>query len=205
MVVRGPKSGSESEQRVQEQRAELIQKELQKKDEQIKSLQQQANQIQKDKDEQIKSLQERVHGLEVRTPWPPFEFIMTEFSRHKANDEEWFSPPFYSHPGGYKQCLAVFANGNDSCKGKYLSSTPCTMQGEYDVTLTWPRTIEVDIELLNQNTGNWERKLGCNAGQRKKPTTPRERCNCWHRIPHTDLAPYLKNDCLQFRIPPCDT
>ena len=175
-------SGSELEQVVQEQQAELIQKELQKKD------------------EQIKLLQERVHELEVFVRPLPFEFTMTEFSKQKANNTEWFSPPFYSHPGGYKQCLVVLANGNDSNKGTRLSSTPCTMQGEYDDTLTWPRTMEVNIELFNHNAGKWENELGCNTGQRKKPTTPRESCNCWHNISHTDLAPYLKNDCLLFRI-----
>ena len=83
MVVRGPKSGSESsEQRVQEQRAELIQKELQKKDEQIKSLQQQTTLLQ----QQAELLKERVFKLEVYTSCPPFEFTMTEFSKHKANN-----------------------------------------------------------------------------------------------------------------------
>ena len=223
MVVRGPKSESEFERRVQEQRAELIQKELQKKDEQIKLLQQQttllqqqASQSQKDKDEQIRSLQqaivvnedkiktleERVHKLEA---CPPFAFTMMEFSEHKASNKEWRSPPFYSHPGGYKLCLVVFANGVGSREGTCLSSSFCFMQGEYDDILTWPKGMNINIELFNHNTGKWERSgsMSCNTGKRKKPTTPCERVHDppnGHNIKHAYLAPFINNDCMQFKI-----
>ena len=41
---------------------------------------------------------------------PPPTFIMTNFSHYKDSGEEWHSPPFYSHIGGYKMCFKVDAN-----------------------------------------------------------------------------------------------
>ena len=34
---------------------------------------------------------------------PPPAIIMTNFSQHKSADDAWYSPPFYSHIGGYIQ------------------------------------------------------------------------------------------------------
>ena len=43
-------------------------------------------------------------------PVPYIEFIMTQYSSHKENDDEWYSPPFYTGPGGYKMCIEVDSN-----------------------------------------------------------------------------------------------
>ena len=110
MSVGSPKAGSETERQLQEQRAELLQKQLQKKEEETQRRF-------KEKDEQITALQGRVKYLEEKFCSPPCEFIMYNFSKHKAADDEWLSPPFYSHPGGYKQRLAVYANGHGTSKG----------------------------------------------------------------------------------------
>ena len=42
---------------------------------------------------------------------PPVEFIIIDFLKMKESDVEWISPPFYSHPHGYKLCLVVYPNG----------------------------------------------------------------------------------------------
>ena len=45
-------------------------------------------------------------------PVPPIEFIMTHYSTHKKKKkDEWYSPPFYTGPGGYKMCIRVDAWG----------------------------------------------------------------------------------------------
>ena len=36
-------------------------------------------------------------------------FTMTNFKWHKNDKAQWFSPPFYSHIGGYKMCISVDA------------------------------------------------------------------------------------------------
>ena len=182
-----------------------LETELQAKDKQTKE------QFQ-EKDRQMKEvegeLQQKIESLERRVcNCPPFEFTMTEFSRHKANNTEWFSPPFYSHPGGYKQCLAVFANGCAGLEGKYLNSLICVMQGEYDDILVWPKRFDTTIEVFNQSTGKWAKmpsvSLSGYDGKRKKPKSPREMDaikDCTYCIIHTDLAAYVKSDCLLFRI-----
>ena len=42
----------------------------------------------------------------------PTELTMTNFDQHKIDSDEWYSPPFYTHPRGYKMCLCMDANGN---------------------------------------------------------------------------------------------
>ena len=177
-----------------------MQQQLQDRDKQIKEvqdqLQQKTKQIERVCDPETESLERR-----VREPCPPFEFTMTEFSKHKANNTEWRSPPFYSHRGGYKLCLAVYANGHDGHTGRYLNSFFFTMQGEYDGALTWPRRLDTTVELFNQSTGKWVVMPSIfNNSERKKPTSPCEMANRRYFIHHIGLAPYVKNDCLQFRI-----
>ena len=41
----------------------------------------------------------------------PVELTMTNFARDKMHSDHWYSPPFYTHPHGYKMCLRVDANG----------------------------------------------------------------------------------------------
>ena len=38
---------------------------------------------------------------------------MTNFKRYKMDGDLWTSPPFYTHPKGYKLCVFVQANGYD--------------------------------------------------------------------------------------------
>ena len=53
-------------------------------------------------------------------PVPSIEFKI-EYSMLKKTREEWYSSPFYSHPGGYKLCLKVDASGRSSGAGTHLS------------------------------------------------------------------------------------
>ena len=66
---------------------------------------------------------------------PPPAFIMTDFSRHKSASDTWYSPPFYSHIGGYKMCFRVDANGVVDGAGTHVSVFVYLMRGEYDYDL----------------------------------------------------------------------
>ena len=207
----------ETQQQLQDRDRQIkeVQEQLQQKDKEMNKLEtellakdKQTKEQFQEKDRQMKEvegeLQQKIESLERRVcSCPPFEFTMTEFSKHKANNTEWFSPPFYSHPGGYKLCLAVFANGyHDGHKGSYLNSFICTMQGKYDDALSWPRRLDTTVEVFNHSTG-WVVMQSFNNSERKKPTSPREMDAIRDRtyyIIHTKLAEYVKNDCLQFRI-----
>ena len=81
---------------------------------------------------------------------PPPTFIMTNFSHRKDSGEEWYSPPFYSHIGGYKMCLGVVANGWGQGAGTHVSAANYLMRGEYDDDLLWPFRGEITFQLINR-------------------------------------------------------
>ena len=148
---------------------------------------------------------------------PSPEFTMTNFSARKK-DDDWFSAPLFSHPGGYKMCLKVCANGFGSGKGTHVSVYVRLMQGEFDDQLQWPFRGNITVQLLNQR-GDGE--MGHDAGTiHYNDSVPdsdagrvvgRERAATGQGYPrftaHTDLAynatnntEYLLNDCLRFRV-----
>ena len=81
---------------------------------------------------------------------PPPTFIMTNFSHHKDSGKRWYSPPFYSHIGGYKMCLEVVANGWGDGSGTHVSAANYLMRGEYDDDLLWPFRGEITYQLINR-------------------------------------------------------
>ena len=81
---------------------------------------------------------------------PPPTFIMTNFSHHKDSGEWWYSPPFYSHIGGYKMCLGVDASGRSIGSGTHVSAVIRFMRGEYDDDLLWPFRGEITFQLNNR-------------------------------------------------------
>ena len=80
---------------------------------------------------------------------PPV-FKMSQFSQLKGNNDEWYSPGFYTHTCGYKMCLSVDANGYGDGKGTHVSVFLVLMKGENDDALTWPIKYKCTITLLNQ-------------------------------------------------------
>ena len=81
------------------------------------------------------------------------ELIMTDFEQRRKNDDIWYSPGFYTCPGGYKMCLAVYANGMYEGRGKCMSVYVHLMRGEFDDKLEWPFQGEVHVQLLNWEEG----------------------------------------------------
>ena len=75
------------------------------------------------------------------------QFTISEYSKRKQFDNEYFSPPFTTSPQGYRLCLVVDTNGND--EGSHLSIFAYIMKGQHDDRLQWPFTGTIIIELLN--------------------------------------------------------
>ena len=147
----------------------------------------------------------------------PFEFIMTEFEQHKQGNDEWYSPPFYTHTHGYRMCIEVDANGFSSHWGKYISVFCFLMRGDFDDDLQWPFQGTITIQLLNQlEDANHHAKVLSSTYSNDfvglQQITSGERaqraCGGMHAfIPHTQLdfnketnARYLQNDMLKFRV-----
>ena len=84
----------------------------------------------KQQGDQMKQMENRIKQLEK--PFPPVDIIMDDFEKHKKSNDEWYSPPFYTHLGGYRICLRVHANGVGTAKGTRVSVFVYLMRGEYD-------------------------------------------------------------------------
>ncbi len=65
------------------------------------------------------------------------------------------SPPFYSHPNGYKMCLQIYPNGYDIGLNTHLSVFVFIMRGEFDDTLQWPFTGRVTIDMCSNKSKQW--------------------------------------------------
>ena len=153
---------------------------------------------------------------------PPPSFTMTSFEQHKKSEDIWLSPPFYSHIGGYKMCISVYANGCGAGEDTHLSVYLNMMPGEYDDNLKWPFHGEVTVQLLNQrnNANHCEGPLiesgdyssndidfmVCIA-QVQEPQQHGPEWGYHEFIPHERLAynaskdcQYLINDCLKFQV-----
>ena len=175
-------------------------------------------------------------ALDVKKPLapifvPPPDIVMTDFVSYKESGytyenededgymyledyrEEWYSPPFYSHIGGYKMCLGVDAYGWGVGEATHVSVFVNLMRGEYDDQLKWPFRGDITIQLLNQSRdkGHWEETLPFDdrAGDEVAGrVVGRERAaGGWgnqkfiaYTKLNTEKKKYLKNDCLKFRI-----
>ena len=65
------------------------------------------------------------------------------------------SPPFYSHPKGYKMCLQIHPNGYNSGLNTHMTLHVNIMRGEFDDTLQWPFTGRVTIDMYNNKSEQW--------------------------------------------------
>lgn len=88
--------------------------------------------------------------LQTQISIPPIQFTLHQFSRMKRDDEQWYSPPFYTHPKGYKMCLKVYPSGDGPGKNTHILVSVRLMQGEFDSYLKWPFRGVVTVQLVNQ-------------------------------------------------------
>ena len=138
----------------------------------------------------------------------PVQITMPDFEKHKA---EWFSEPFYTHPGGYRMCLRVDANGID-LKGTHVSVSAYLMRGECDDLLKWPLLCDITVQLLSQKDDKQHHERTINFGSRDSDNafrlTKGERAKggwaLWTFISHTDFYrhrdTYLKDGCIHLQV-----
>ena len=89
------------------------------------------------------------------------QFTISEYSKRKQFNNDYYSPPFTTSPQGYRLCLRVGASGYGSGNGSHLSIYALIMKGQHDDRLQWPFTGTIIIELLNwlEDKGHCKRKL----------------------------------------------
>lgn len=104
----------------------------------------------KDQEEQLKDLDRR---LESQEEGPRFSgdivWKITNYAEKKATGACIFSPPFYTHPFGYKLCLRCYPHGIEAGESSHLSLFIHVMKGELDKTLQWPLRGQVTLEIKN--------------------------------------------------------
>ena len=112
-----------------------------------------------DKDEKIAHLMQQKQDIKstAKLHQVNFCFTLDKFKRRKKKNEEWYSEPFYTHPGGYRMCVRIDANGFDD--NKFVSLYTHIVKGEYDDELAWPFHGKVTVELLNQKTDSHHHPL----------------------------------------------
>ena len=76
-------------------------------------------------------------------------FELTQYTLHKHQDDSYISPPFYTHPGGYKLCIRIDCNGWGTGKGTHLSAIAHMMAGDNDDNLKWPFQGQITLQLIN--------------------------------------------------------
>ena len=132
----------------------------------------------------------------------------------KDSNRTWYSPGFYTHLGGYKLRIVIYANGSTSGKGTHVSCFINLVPGEYDDTLEWPFQGEVTVELLNQLEDNNHYEIVIDfdddTPDKCKNRKENKESGGWgipEFIPHTNLGlnsstntQYLMNDTLYFRV-----
>ena len=138
---------------------------------------------------------------------------MNEFKMHKDTSTYWYSPPFYSHPGGYKVCFCIHANGNGKGEGTHVSVFLHMMRGENDDNLVWPMRGALIFTLLNQleDKNHMEESVVPHVHDHMNRVTDGERSDGgWGKakfVSHEELGhradtncQYLKDDSLYFRV-----
>ena len=94
-----------------QQQTDLVKKQDDQLKQQGEQMKQQGDQMKlmadliKQQGDLIKQMENRIKQLEK--PFPPVDIIMDDFEQHKRSDDIWYSPPFYTHLGGYRMCLRV--------------------------------------------------------------------------------------------------
>ena len=86
---------------------------------------------------------------------PPFYLSLCNYEHYRQIEHEIFSPPFYSHHGGYKLYLQIHPNGYGEGYNTHLSVYVCIAKGEYDDKLKWPFRLGVTVEMFNWTQGEW--------------------------------------------------
>ena len=166
--------------------------------------------------QEVAELSSKQEKLLSYVPMFPIDITMTDFEKHRTDDEVWCSDPFYTQPHGYKVCLRVHANDNRGGKDTHVSVYVNLMQGEFDNHLKWPFQVNVTFQLCNQLEDKEHRELSStfsNTSDSKivARVSSEEMASFGqgHQlfIPQNELhynpakkCQYLKDDCLRFQV-----
>ena len=126
----------------------------------------------------------------------PLAFTLKSYSKLKEAAEEWCSPPFSTFENGPKLRVSVWPNGQREGNGTHVS---VWLVQEFNSQDTEPFLITLTLLLI----GGQDHSPIPNDVTKSFIITSNERYVGEFEnkfIPHSDIAHYLKNDSLEFRI-----
>ena len=195
----------------QEEQIKQLGDQIKQQEDQIKQqedqIKQQEDQI-KQQGDQIKQqggLLDCLINMQLGKLVPPVDIVMDSFKKHKKSNDIWYSPPFYTHLGGYRMGLEVYANGIRKGKGTHVSVYVCLMKGEFDDLIKWPFHGKVIIQLKKSDSQHYEKLLhltdDISSDSVCKPTEKRNKgYGSSQYISHDEAGGYLKDDKLVFCV-----
>ena len=142
------------------------------------------------------------------------EFTLPCFSRCKASNLPFHSPPFYTHPEGYRMFLRVHANGKRHGFETSVSIGAQLMKGKFDSSLDWPFKNDIAYELVNWREDSNHHHGAISFGFFDARVCTKVVADIAqygyledHFVPHSALAynsatntQYLQDDCLRLRV-----
>ena len=141
-------------------------------------------------------------------------FIMENFSKEKEKGKvyasAWYGPAMYTHVGGYKFCIAVYANRVGAGYGKAMALCLYSLPGEFDGQLKWPVKAKFTLELVNQYGNNNVIAEACDSWGK---SNIRKAITYFHPvtiggldpfIEHSQLGAFLVSDALHFLVSKID-
>ena len=136
---------------------------------------------------------------------PPHDITFSKYRQEKAGDGIIYSPPMYTHPGGYKFELRLFPKGRGNGGGTHVSVFVFSLKSDHDAELKLPVKFTITLQLLNQHRDqdHHTRDIQCEVTIGSGEYIGAD----WTFIPLADLewnrdkqTQYLKDDCLRFRL-----
>lgn len=93
----------------------------------------------------------------------PYELSLPNYEAVKAAHAARIGKPLYTHPGGYKFRIDLWANGKGVGMNTHISVTVQSLEGEYNDNLRFPVRFTITLELMNQYSDydHHVREIGC--------------------------------------------
>ena len=159
------------------------------------------------KNSRIESLEAQLNSGEITSYdgtllWRIDDFMRKRHDAITKRKTYILSPPFFSGPRGYKMCIRAYPNGDGQGKGTHLSIFFTILKGPYDAVLPWPFKQVVQFSVLDQ-TGNQHAEdsfrpdpNSVSFQRPKKDANISSGCPLFLQLSQLDSGGFVRDDCV---------